>query len=153
MQIEAGVDAIQIFDSLGGLLGGESFEAASGRWMRQIISALGSQVPVIVFAKGAHGNLEELSRLGAQVLGFDWTVALSEVQGRLPSTVGIQGNLDPLVLETTREAVREETERIMTALRGRKGHIFNLGHGVPPTAKLECIETLVTTVRNSHERA
>jgi uroporphyrinogen decarboxylase len=151
MQIDAGVDAIQVFDSLGGLLGATAFEAASGCWMKRIVASLRGQVPVIVFAKGAHGSLEALAELGAQVLGMDWTVRLAGARQRLPEKVGIQGNLDPLLLETTPEAVAAETRRIVSDMKGRCGHIFNLGHGVPPTAKLECIESLVTAVRDSHE--
>lgn len=147
LQVDAGVDAIQVFDSLAGLLSGSAYEEASGRWVRQIVASLKSRVPVIVFAKGAHGHLENLRSLNAQVLGMDWTVALSSVRQQLPDAVGIQGNLDPLVLETTPAIVAAEAERVLSAMRGRHGHIFNLGHGVPPSAKLECIESLVATVR------
>jgi uroporphyrinogen decarboxylase len=151
LQIEAGVDAIQIFDSLGGLLSTRAFEAASGCWIRRIIEALKGRAPVIVFAKGAHGALENLMSLNAQVLGMDWTVSLSDVARQLPPALGVQGNLDPLLLETTPEAVATEAVRILAEMRGRPGHIFNLGHGVPPSAKLECIESLVSTMRNSDE--
>lgn len=147
MQIEAGVDAIQIFDSLGGLLSAPAFEVASGRWIRRIVASLQGRVPVIVFAKGAHGSLENLLSLNAQVLGMDWTVDLTHLRPRLPATVGIQGNLDPLLLETTPGAVADEAARLLLAMRGHS-HIFNLGHGVPPAAKLECIEALVKTVRS-----
>jgi uroporphyrinogen decarboxylase len=153
MQIDAGVDAVQIFDSLGGLLSGSAFEAASGRWLREIVSALRGQVPVIVFPKGAHGDPQTLASLGAQVIGLDWTARLDVLRRQMPETVGLQGNLDPLVLETNPEAVAIETGRLLEQMRGRNGHIFNLGHGVPPSARLECIESLVTTVRNSHEHA
>ncbi len=151
MQIDAGVDAIQIFDSLGGTLGAHAFEGASGRWMRDVIARLKGNVPVIVFSKGAHGQVKSLVTLGAQVLGFDWTVPLSAVRTGLPEGVGIQGNLDPAVLETTPSAVQDAAGHILDEMRGRPGHIFNLGHGVPPGAKLECIESLVTTVRKKHE--
>ena len=153
MQIEAGADALQLFDSLGGLLAANDFEAASGVWMRRIITSLKGRVPVIVFAKGAHGALEHLSSLGAQVLGMDWTVSMARVASRLPAQTGLQGNLDPLLLESTPAVVAEAARRIGAEMRGRPGHIFNLGHGVPPSAKLECIESLVTTVRNPHEHA
>jgi uroporphyrinogen decarboxylase len=148
MQIEAGVDALQIFDSLGGLLPDSAFAAASARWMGEIISSLAGQVPVIVFAKGAHGNWPALVRTGANVLGVDWTVPLAEVKAGLPADLAVQGNLDPAVLTATPEVVTAETTRILNSMRGWKGHIFNLGHGVPPDAKLENIEALVTTVRN-----
>jgi uroporphyrinogen decarboxylase len=148
MQIEAGAEAVQIFDSHGGLLSDGNFVPASGRWIKQIISALKERVPVIVFAKGAHGNWDDLVATGAQVLGVDWNLRLAEVGARVPSQVGVQGNLDPFLLSTTPEAVGAETRRLLREMAGRPGHVFNLGHGVPPTAKIENIESLVNAVRS-----
>jgi uroporphyrinogen decarboxylase len=148
LQIDAGVDAVQVFDSLGGLLSSNSFEAASATWIRQIVSSLKGKVPVIVFSKGAHGNWRELVATGAQVLGVDWNVRLSDLRSQLPPTVGLQGNLDPFLLTMTPEIVAAETKNILREMDGRPGHIFNLGHGVPPDAKLENIASLVETVKN-----
>ncbi|MCE0499469.1 MAG: uroporphyrinogen decarboxylase [Methylacidiphilales bacterium] len=149
LQIASGVDAVQIFDSSGGLLADNAFDAASGRWIRQIITALGSQVPVILFSKGAHGKWASLVATGANILSLDWTQPLAEVRALLPDHVGVQGNLDPALLATTPEIVAAETTRILKSMQGRPGHIFNLGHGVTPDAKLECIQALVTAVRHS----
>jgi uroporphyrinogen decarboxylase len=147
LQIDAGADAIQIFDSLAGVLPGNAYERASGDSIRQIVSALKGQVPVIVFARGCHGSWEPLVDTGAQVLGIDWNLRLAEVRTRLPGGVGIQGNLDPALLTMTPAVVAEETRGLLDEMRGRNGYIFNLGHGVPPNAKLENIEALVATVR------
>ncbi|HTL58289.1 MAG TPA: uroporphyrinogen decarboxylase [Candidatus Limnocylindrales bacterium] len=147
LQIDAGAEAVQIFDSLGGVLSDGNFGPASALWINQIVAALNGRVPVIVFAKGVHGNWTDLARSGAQVLGLDWNLNLAETAGRLPRNVGVQGNLDPSLLATTPEAVKSETLRILREMRGRAGHVFNLGHGVPPNAKLENIECLVETVR------
>jgi uroporphyrinogen decarboxylase len=147
LQIDAGADAVQIFDSLGGLLSDGNFKACSGRWITQIVQSLRGKAPVIVFAKGVHGNWNELVATGAQVLGIDSSIRLSEVGSSLPQTVAVQGNLDPFVLTTKPEAVTAEAGRILREMQGRPGHIFNLGHGVPPNAKLENIEALVNTVR------
>jgi uroporphyrinogen decarboxylase len=147
LQIDAGVDVLQIFDSLGGILPGSSFGPASGRWMKDIILSLKGQRPVIVFSKGTNGNWAELMSLGAQVLGLDPTVSMADVKLKVPKDIALQGNLDPFLLRTNPEAVAAETNRILNEMRGRPGHIFNLGHGVPPMAKLENIETLVETVR------
>lgn len=149
MQIDAGVDAIQIFDSLGGLLPANAFSAASGDWIRQIITSLRRQVPVIVFSKGTHGNWDALVETGAQVLGIDWTVSLCELWGLLPENVGVQGNLDPMLLTASPGIVRAETRAILREMQGLKGYIFNLGHGVPPNANLESITALIETVRTS----
>ena len=146
MQIDAGADTVQVFDSLGGILPDHHFGAGSGRWMTQIVNGLRGQVPVIVFSKGTHGNWNELVDTGAQIIGVDWTVRLSEVRARLPEAVGVQGNLDPFVLNTTPELVAAETSLILKEMRGSLGHIFNLGHGVPPGAKLENLASLVDTV-------
>jgi uroporphyrinogen decarboxylase len=147
LQIDAGADAVQIFDSLGGALSSGQFAAASGCWMKRIVDSLKRQVPVIVFSRGAHGSQAELIRTGAQVLGVDWTVRLAEVAGQLPRHVAVQGNLDPFVLTTTPAVVAAETTRILSDMQGRPGHIFNLGHGVPPNATLDNIESLVRTVK------
>jgi uroporphyrinogen decarboxylase len=148
LQIDAGADAVQIFDSLGGVLSDGNFVRASGRWIKQIIAGLKGQAPVIVFSKGTHGNWDDLVDTGAKVLGVDWKVRLADVRARLPDRVGVQGNLDPFLLCTTPEAVASDTGRILREMRGRPGHIFNLGHGVPPNAKLENIESLVSAVRS-----
>jgi uroporphyrinogen decarboxylase len=149
LQIDAGAEAVQIFDSLGGGLSEGAFEAASSKWMKEIVQSLKGQVPVFVFSKGVHGNRQDLVATGAQVLGVDWNIRLAEVASTLPAGVGVQGNLDPFLLSTTPEIVATEAGRILREMRGRPGHIFNLGHGVPPNAKLECIGSLVETVRNS----
>jgi uroporphyrinogen decarboxylase len=148
LQIGAGVDAIQIFDSLGGVLGDGNFAAASAVWMKRIISSLSQRVPVIVFAKGAHGNWQDLVEVSPQVLGVDWNLRLADVRARLPQNIAVQGNLDPFLLTTTPEVVSAETARILREMSGRPGHIFNLGHGVPPNAKLENIQALVDTVKS-----
>jgi uroporphyrinogen decarboxylase len=152
MQISAGVDALQLFDSHGGQLPPDQFMAASGRWMQDIIHQLQPVEPqpvppVIVFSLGTHGNWDDLAGLGASVLGIDAHVSLTAVRQKLPSTIGVQGNLDPSLLLATPEAVAAETRRILTEMRGRPGHIFNLGHGVPPAAKLENVSALVQTVK------
>jgi uroporphyrinogen decarboxylase len=148
MQIDAGAEALQIFDSLGGVLSDGDFGPASAVWIKQILDSLKGQVPVIVFAKGVHGNWDDLVGTGAQVLGMDWNLRLADARARLPETVGVQGNLDPFLLSTTPESVAAGTSRLLREMRGRPGHIFNLGHGVPPNAKLENIESLVQTVKN-----
>lgn len=148
MQIAAGADAVQIFDSLGGLLSQNEFPEASARWMKQIISGLGGAVPVIVFSKDVHGNWGDLVETGANVLGIDSRSRLADIRNILPPSVGVQGNLEPSLLVASLAQVTTETNRILEEMRGTRGHIFNLGHGVPPDAKLENIYALVETVKN-----
>ena len=148
MQVAAGAEIVQVFDSLGGVAPGDAFEAASAKWIKQIVSALKGTVPVIVFAKDVHGSWDTLVDTGADVLGIDAGVRLADVRKTLPAHVGVQGNLDPFLLLTTPDKVAAETNRILSEMRGARGHIFNLGHGVPPDAKLENIGALVETVKN-----
>ncbi len=146
MQIRAGADAIQIFDSWGGLIAGPDYEAASLKWIRQIIAALPADFPIILYAKGTASHLTDQAFTGARVLSVDWTCDLSVVRRTLPANVAVQGNLDPILLNTTPDIVRHETTRLLESMRGTTGHIFNLGHGITPRAKIECMETLVETV-------
>ena len=162
MQIAAGVDTLQIFDSNGGNLPAAEFQAASGRWMREIVTALGGpgsdspavagrrdqRVPVTIFSLGTHGNWNDLAATGASVLGIDWKFSLAEARKLIPEGIGLQGNLNPALLtDATPEQMAAETNRLLEQMRGRHGHIYNLGHGVPPTAKLENMAALVETVR------
>jgi uroporphyrinogen decarboxylase len=148
MQIATGVDAVQIFDSHGGHLAPTEFQEASGRWMQEIITRLGGQTPVIQFSLGTHGNWPDLIASGANVLGIDWQTSLAEARKIIPSHIGLQGNLSPvLIAEGTPAAVATETKNILETMRGRPGHIFNLGHGLTPAAKLENIGALADTVK------
>ena len=105
--------------------------------------------PVIVFSPGTHGNWDDLLATGASVLGIDWQFPLAHARRLLPADIALQGNLAPALLsDATPEIVAQETRAVLEAMRGRKGHIFNLGHGVPPNAKLENIAALVETVQN-----
>jgi uroporphyrinogen decarboxylase len=163
MQINAGVDALQIFDSHGGQLAPTDFQEASGRWMRDIVASIGARSdnpshravpeagapPVIVFSLGTHGNWDDLLATGANVLGIDWQFPLAHARRLLPADIALQGNLAPTLLsDATPEMVARETRAVLETMRGRKGHVFNLGHGVPPNAKLENIAALVKTVKN-----
>jgi uroporphyrinogen decarboxylase len=146
MQIRAGADAIQIFDSWGGIIAGPDYEAASLKWIRQIIAALPAGFPIILYAKGTAPHLTDQAFTGARVLRVDWTNDLAIVRRTLPANVAVQGNLDPVLLNTTPAIVRRESARLLESMRGTAGHIFNLGHGILPQAKIECVEALVETV-------
>lgn len=149
MQAGAGVDALQIFDSHGGHLAPGEFQEASGRWIAEIISQLPAALPTVVFSLGTHGNWPDLVATGARVLGIDWQFPLADARQIVPANLALQGNLPPTILaEGTPDAVVRETTRVLDAMRGRPGHIFNLGHGLPPAAKLENIEAMANTVRS-----
>lgn len=168
MQIATGIDALQIFDSHGGHLEAGEFQEASGRWMKEIVAELGAPSsasasfasqpqraepelgvpPIIVFSLGTHGNWPELIATGANVLGIDWQTDLTTMRKLVPAHIAMQGNLAPALLsDATPEVVAAETRKVLEVMRGRPGHIFNLGHGLTPGAKLENIQALVDTVK------
>ena len=148
MQIATGIDALQIFDSHGGHLAPTEFQEASGRWTNEIIANLGGKVPVINFSLGTHGNWPDLIKSGANILGIDWQTDLADARKIIPAHIAMQGNLSPVhIAESTPEVVATETKKILETMRGRPGHIYNLGHGLTPGAKLENIQALVDTVK------
>ena len=151
MQIATGIDALQIFDSHGGHLAPTEFQEASGRWTADIISRLraaNSRVPIINFSLGTHGNWPDLIASGANVIGIDWQTSIAEARRIIPAHIAMQGNLSPVhIADSTPAVVAAETQAILEAMRGRPGHIFNLGHGLTPAAKLENITALVETVK------
>ncbi|MDQ8185311.1 uroporphyrinogen decarboxylase [Pelagicoccus sp. SDUM812002] len=146
MQKAAGADAIQIFDSWGGIISGEDYEAASLKWIRKIVDAVRDEVPMIIYAKGTTPQLARQAACDPKAISVDWTIPIEEAAARIPSHIAIQGNLDPVLLDTKPEIVRANATRILQAMKDRPGHIFNLGHGIHPTARIENMETLVDTV-------
>ena len=146
MQIDAGVDAVQIFDSWAALCPCVHYEVWSLRWIRQIIEALGDRAPVILYAKGMGHKAVEQASTGASVLSLDWTVQLSHAQKNLSKTIALQGNLDPVILTTTPQITQIEAQRLLDEIGSRAGFIFNLGHGMIPSAKIECVEALMEVI-------
>lgn len=146
-QIRAGVDAVQIFDSHGGLLPRHEFAAASGVWIREIVASLCNRAPVIVFSKGAR-DWPVLLRTGADVLGIDHGIRMAEAREKTSDEIGLQGNLPPeCLVSETEEQVIARTESILDQMRGRNGHIFNLGHGLLPATNLDNISAVLRTIR------
>lgn len=148
MQKAAGADAIQIFDSWGGIISGEDYEAASLKWIRKIVDAVREEIPMIIYAKGTTPHIARQAACAPKAIAIDWTIPIEEAAERIPSNIAIQGNLDPVLLDTKPEIVKASATRILDAMRGRPGHIFNLGHGIHPTARIENMEALVETVCN-----
>ncbi|RMH54500.1 MAG: uroporphyrinogen decarboxylase [Candidatus Hydrogenedentota bacterium] len=146
-QLEAGADAVQIFDSLAGLCPRGRYQDLSGRWIGRIVRRLPRRKPVIVFVRGYREGMRCLGGWKTAVIGVDHTRSLFRTARALPRTA-LQGNLDPAVLLCEPEAVRMKTRRIARYGELRPGFIFNLGHGVPPNASLENIAAVVETVRS-----
>ena len=116
--------------------------------MREIITALDGKVPVIVFSKDAHGDWPALVNTGANVLGLDWTLNLQRTAAKLPAQCGSAGKSRSCAADDHARNCRDgKLRKLLESMANRPGYIFNLGHGVPPDAKLECIQALVDTVK------
>lgn len=149
MQAAEGVEAIQIFDSWAGIApagkGGQVYREVSLQWIEQIIAAMADEVPIIVFPKGRQLKRTDFQEAKPAVVGIDWTQDLVEAHDAL-GDIGVQGNLDPVIMQSTPEVVRREAKKLLASMYGRTGHIMNLGHGIRPQAKLECMAALVDAV-------
>ena len=148
MQAQSGVDAIQIFDSWNGLCPNDRVNEWSLKWIDQIAQEVSSQIPVILYAKAPSDRLHYLSNCQVSGISIDHETDLAYARSTLPSHFTLQGNLDPALLETNPDTVRQTTLKLLEKMKGDSGHILNLGHGIRPQAKVECMEELVDTVTN-----
>ncbi len=153
-QIEAGAQAVMIFDSWGGVLADGLFQQFSLAYTKKVVDMLtreheGRRVPVIVFTKGGGQWLESIAAIGCDAVGLDWTVDLAAARRRVSDSVAFQGNLDPIALFGGEKAIRAEARRVMDAFGpvGQGGHIFNLGHGISQFTPPEAVGVLVDEVR------
>ncbi|HEY2816429.1 MAG TPA: uroporphyrinogen decarboxylase [Casimicrobiaceae bacterium] len=155
-QIAAGVDAVMLFDTWGGLLAAHQWRRFSLASMRTVLEALPMlaprRVPVILFTKGGGAWLDDLATSGAQCVGLDWTVDFAKARRQVADRVALQGNLDPMVLLTDPETVARAARSILDAAGTAPGHVFNLGHGIVPTTPADHVAALVAAV-HSHSRA
>jgi uroporphyrinogen decarboxylase len=150
-QIEAGAQAVMLFDTWGGALSHAAYHEFSLRYLEQIVQGLkrtheGQTVPRVVFTKGGGVWLESIARIGADAVGLDWTVDIGEARRRVGSTVALQGNLDPAVLFSTPELVRAEAAKVLESFGPGSGHVFNLGHGISQHTPPANVAALVDAV-------
>lgn len=150
-QARAGADVVQIFDSWGGLLGPEDFEALSLRYIRQIVHAVKDEVLTIVFAKGAWHSLEGMAATGAHGLGIDWCIRPQMARKLAGPGIILQGNFDPAKLLSPVDTIRREVGAMLDAFGGHH-HIANLGHGILPDVPVDHARAFVEAVK-SHERS
>jgi uroporphyrinogen decarboxylase len=152
-KIEAGADAVQIFDTWGGILSQNDFEEFSLQYVEMIISKIKRNTePVIFFPKGVHYKLKKLAKCGADVIGLDWTMDIGKVRKRIGEKVALQGNLDPTVLYASEDKIKMETARILDSFGQGSGHIFNLGHGILPDIEPAKAKFLVNTVKEESKK-
>jgi uroporphyrinogen decarboxylase len=150
-QIRRGAQAVQIFDTWGGVLAPELFRSFSLRYMEKIVDGLerehdGAKIPVILFSKGCNGHLEALADTGCDALGVDWTLSLTQARQRVGDRVALQGNLDPSVLYANTDVIREQAAATLAAYGHGSGHVFNLGHGITPEVKPHHLGALIDAV-------
>src|SRR6218665_1325437 len=145
-QIKAGADAVQIFDSWGGLLSPHDFETFSLQYIRQIVTAVKADAPVIVFAKGAWYALEDMAATGAAGLGIDWCITAANARKFAGSNITLQGNFDPAKLLSPVPEIKKEVKQMIKAF-GTQHYIANLGHGILPNVPVDHARAFVDTVK------
>jgi len=151
-QIEAGAQAVMLFDTWGGQLSHANYEEYSLAYARRVLAGLtksreGRRVPSILFTKGGGAWLEAMAASGCDAVGLDWTVDPADARARIGSRVALQGNLDPAALFAPPERVRAEVRRVLDAFGPAPGHVFNLGHGISQHASIDSVAALVDEVR------
>lgn len=152
-QIEAGAQAVQIFDTWGGALADRDFQTFSLAYTKRVVELLhreydGEKVPVIVFTKGGDTWIEDIAACGADAVGVDWTSNLTRVRQRVGDRVALQGNMDPMVLFGSEELIRAQARKVIDDFGpvGNGGHVFNLGHGINQFTPPEAVSILVDEV-------
>ena len=154
-QIDAGAQAVMIFDSWGGALADGAFQTFSLDYLRDVVGQLhldkdGVRVPCIVFTKGGGLWLDQIADIGADAVGLDWTVNLTQARALAGDRVALQGNLDPVVLFANPDQIRDEVAKVLAAYgphSAGSGHVFNLGHGISQFTPLESVSAMVEAVR------
>lgn len=148
-QIKAGVNAVMLFDTWGGILTPENYQLFSLAYMQQIIQQLKAnypEIPVILFTKGGGQWLERMAATGCDALGLDWTCDLGEARRRVGDKVALQGNLDPSVLLSSEKCIREQVQKVLASYGHGSGHVFNLGHGITPDVPPAHVAAMVEAV-------
>jgi uroporphyrinogen decarboxylase len=151
-QVETGADAVQLFDSWAGALGVDDYEGRVLPWSRRIFSELADLgVPRIHFGVGTAHLLELMRDAGPDVVGVDWRIPLDDAWSRVGNDLAIQGNLDPAALLGPWEVVERKASDVLRRAGGRRGHVFNLGHGVLPETDPDTLARLVELVHSATE--
>jgi uroporphyrinogen decarboxylase len=148
-QIEAGVDAVQVFDSWVGTLNAADYREFALPHTKRIFDAIGGKVPTIHFGTGTSTILPELREAGGDVIGVDWRIPLDDGWNRIGHDRAVQGNLDPTLLLGPVARMLEQTDEVLARADGRPGHIFNLGHGILPSTPVEHVQMLAQYVHSA----
>lgn len=150
-QIEAGAQAVMVFDTWGGMLSTEDYNEFSLSYARQVRALLntnvnGEEVPTIFFTKGGGLWLEDMADAGYSALGLDWQTDIAKARARVGDKVALQGNMDPIALYAEPEQIRQKVANILQKYGRGPGHVFNLGHGILPDVNPEHVKAMVDAV-------
>lgn len=152
-QIEAGAQAVQVFDSWVGCLSPEDYQKYVQPYTKQVFDGLKGDVPRIHFGTGSAMLLELMRDAGGDVVGCDWRIGLDDAWKRIGYDRGVQGNLDPILLHASPVVLVERVRGVLDKAEGLPGHVFNLGHGILPTTPVENVRVLVDAVRKYSARS
>ncbi|NOR42664.1 MAG: uroporphyrinogen decarboxylase [Gammaproteobacteria bacterium] len=152
-QIEAGAQAVMVFDSWGGALTTPHYKAFSLAYMQQIVDQLirekdGQKIPVILFTKGGGLWLQDIADTGCDAVGLDWSVDINLARQQIGDKVALQGNMDPAIMATNPDVIKQEAARILAGFGHGNGHVFNLGHGITPNITPDNVAALVDAVHD-----
>jgi len=148
-QVEAGVDAVQIFDTWGGILTTTAYQEFSLNYMQQIVQALQArypEIPIILFTKQGGQWLELIAETGCTAIGLDWTIDIGVARSRVGQQVSLQGNLDPMILYADPNAIKTQVDKILSSYGAGSGHVFNLGHGIDQHTPIEHVQSFIESV-------
>ena len=150
-QIEAGAQAVMIFDSWGGALSHAAYHEFSLPYMKRIVDGLikekdGVKIPNIVFTKGGGLWIDSIADIGSDGVGLDWTMDIGVARQKVGNKVALQGNIDPLILFASPDAIRAEVEKVLSSYGFGSGHVFNLGHGISQFSNPDHAAALVEAV-------
>ncbi len=156
MQIEAGADVVQIFDTWAGILTPEDFQDFSlqyiGDIVRDVKKRTNNRAPVIVFCKGANHSLTEIAATSCDVVGLDWTIDIADAKALIGDEVALQGNLDPSLLFASEQVITDRVNEIAERMGDSTGHIFNLGHGITPDVQPDRAKAFVEAAKAAYSK-
>jgi len=148
MQVDAGVDAIQIFDSWAHVLAEQQFREFSLSYMERVMRGIKNrELPVILFCKASSLFAPLLAEIRPAAISLDWNGDVAQIRQNLSQGIALQGNLDPDVLYAPAAKIRQEVQRLLESMKNDPGYVFNLGHGIHPDIPVDSVRVLVETIR------
>lgn len=149
LQVNAGINAFQVFDSWANALGHAQFREFSLGYLQRLTQSFKpTGIPLILFCRGSSLFASQLAEICPAAISIDWSGELAKIRSEIPATIALQGNLDPDILYAPRKLLKKEINQLLKSMHGDPGYIFNLGHGIHPDISMDAVKTLVETVQN-----